>query len=71
MKKILSTLLFLAVAFTAQAQTLAAVSGTPVPKKSAEAIADELKSGDILLIRMGRKNAAEEIEQYLRARFEK
>ena len=41
------------------------------PIKSAEAIADELKSGDVLLIRMGRKNAAEEIEQYLRARFEK
>jgi hypothetical protein len=42
MKKILSTLLFLAVAFTAQAQNLAAVSGTPVPKKSAEAIAGAL-----------------------------
>ena len=42
MKKILSTLLFLAVAFTAQAQNLAAVSGTPVPKKSAEAIVGAL-----------------------------
>ena len=42
MKKILSTLLFLAVAFTAQAQNLAAVSGTPVPKKSAEAISGAL-----------------------------
>ncbi|MBR0336325.1 MAG: carboxypeptidase regulatory-like domain-containing protein [Alistipes sp.] len=42
MKKILSTLLFLAVAFTAQAQNLAAVSGIPVPKKSAETIAGAL-----------------------------
>jgi hypothetical protein len=42
MKKILSTLLFIAVAFTAQAQSLAAVSGTPVPKKSAQTIAGAL-----------------------------
>lgn len=42
MKKILSTLLFLAVAFTTQAQNLAAVSGMPVPKKSAEAISGAL-----------------------------
>ncbi len=41
------------------------------PCKSAEALAAELREGDILLIRMGRKNAAEEIENYLRARFEK
>ena len=41
------------------------------PLKSAEALANELSEGDILLIRMGRRNAAEEIEQYLRARFEK
>ncbi len=41
------------------------------PLKSAEALASEVKSGDILLIRMGRKNAAEEILQYLRTRLEK
>jgi hypothetical protein len=42
MKKILSTLIFLAVAITAQAQDLAAVSGTPVPKKSAQTIVGAL-----------------------------
>lgn len=42
MKKILSTLLFVMAAVTAQAQSLAAVSGTPVPKKSAQAISGAL-----------------------------
>lgn len=41
------------------------------PLKSAEAVANILKEGDVLLIRMGRQNAAAEIVQYLRARFEK
>ena len=41
------------------------------PQISAEAIAKDLKAGDILLIRVSRKNAAEEIERYLRERFEK
>lgn len=41
------------------------------PLKSAEAIADILKEGDVLLIRMGRQNAAAEIVQYLRAKLEK
>lgn len=41
------------------------------PLKSAEAVAGILKEGDVLLIRMGRQNAAAEIVQYLRARFEK
>ena len=41
------------------------------PLKSAEAVADVLQEGDVLLIRMGRQNAATEILQYLRARFEK
>lgn len=42
MKKILSTLLFVMAAVTAQAQSLAAVSGTPVPKKSAQVISGAL-----------------------------
>lgn len=41
------------------------------PLKSAEAVANILREGDVLLIRMGRQNAAAEIVQYLRARFEK
>ncbi|MBQ8837157.1 MAG: hypothetical protein IJ002_06590 [Clostridia bacterium] len=41
------------------------------PVKSAEALAAELREGDVLLIRLSRKNAAEEIEKYLRTRFEK
>ena len=41
------------------------------PLKSAEAVANELRSGDVLLIRVSRKNAAEEIQQYLCQRFEK
>lgn len=41
------------------------------PLKSAEAVAGILKEGDVLLIRMGRQNAAAEIVQYLRTRFEK
>lgn len=41
------------------------------PLKSAGAVADILQEGDVLLIRMGRQNAAAEIVQYLRARFEK
>lgn len=41
------------------------------PLKSAEAIANELCAGDVLLIRISRKNAAAEIEQYLRERLEK
>lgn len=42
MKKILSTLLFVMAVVTAQAQSLAAVSGTPVPKKSAQVISGAL-----------------------------
>ena len=42
MKKILSTLLFVMAAVTALAQSLAAVSGTPVPKKSAQVISGAL-----------------------------
>lgn len=41
------------------------------PLRSAEDVASVLRKGDILLIRMGRRNAAETIEQYLRSRFEK
>lgn len=41
------------------------------PLKSAEAIASVLKEGDVLLIRIGRKNAAIDIEEYLRARLRK
>ena len=40
------------------------------PLVSAKAVESELKAGDVLLIRMGRKNAAEEIESYLKSRFE-
>ncbi len=41
------------------------------PLKSAAAVADELRAGDVLLIRIGRQNAMAEIVQYLRDRFEK
>ncbi len=41
------------------------------PLKTAETIANVLKDGDVLLIRMGRQNAAEEIIRYLRNKFEK
>lgn len=41
------------------------------PQKSAEAVANILQEGDVLLIRVGRQNAAAEIVQYLHARFEK
>ncbi len=41
------------------------------PQKSAADIAAELKAGDILLIRIGRQNAAEEIERYLCRELEK
>ena len=41
------------------------------PLKSAEAVANVLKEGDVLLIRMGRQNAAAEIVQYMRDRFGK
>ena len=41
------------------------------PLKSAQAVAAILREGDVLLIRMGRQNAAAEIVQYLRTRFEK
>jgi len=41
------------------------------PLKSAEAVANALREGDILLVRMGRQNAMAEMLQYLRDRFEK
>ncbi len=41
------------------------------PQKSAAALADELREGDVLLIRIGRQNAVAEILRYLRERFEK
>ncbi len=41
------------------------------PRKSAEAVADILREGDVLLIRIGRQAAATEILQYLRDRLEK
>lgn len=41
------------------------------PIKSAKAVEEVLSPGDILLIRIGRQNAAQEIEQYLRQSFEK
>lgn len=40
------------------------------PLKSAEAVANTLREGDVLLIRMGRQNAAAEIVQYLREKLE-
>ena len=41
------------------------------PLKSAEALAEEIQCGDVVLIKISRRNAAEEIEQHLRNRFEK
>lgn len=41
------------------------------PLQSAKAVADSLCVGDVLLIRIGRQNAAAEILQYLRNRLEK
>lgn len=41
------------------------------PLKSATALADELREGDVLLIRIGRQNAVEEILNYLFERFGK
>lgn len=41
------------------------------PLKTAEAVARELRTGDILLIRVGRQNAAAEIIGYLKAYLEK
>jgi len=41
------------------------------PLKSAEAVAGTLREGDVLLIRIGRQNAATEIIQYLRTQLEK
>lgn len=41
------------------------------PLKSAEAVANVLREGDVLLVRMGRQNAMAEILQYLRDRFGK
>ena len=40
------------------------------PLKSAEALANALRPGDILLIRMGRQNAAQEITRYLKEQLE-
>lgn len=41
------------------------------PLKTAEAVAKQLRAGDILLIRVGRQNAAAEIIRYLKAYLEK
>ena len=41
------------------------------PMKSAVAVGDELRSGDVLLIRIGRQNAITEIVDYLHERFGK
>ncbi len=41
------------------------------PLKSAEAIASVLRPGDVVFVRIGRKNAAQEIEEYLRQKVEK
>lgn len=41
------------------------------PMKSAYAVGEVITEGDVLLIRIGRQNAALEIEQYLREKFEK
>ena len=41
------------------------------PLKSAEAVAEVLRDGDILLIRIGRQNQVAEIVEYLNKRFEK
>ena len=41
------------------------------PMKSAHAVGEVITEGDVLLIRIGRQNAASEIEQYLREKFEK
>ena len=41
------------------------------PLKTAEAVAKELRAGDVLLVRIGRQNAAAEIIRYLREHLEK
>ena len=41
------------------------------PLKTAEAVAAELRAGDVLLVRIGRQNAAAEIIRYLRQHLEK
>ena len=41
------------------------------PMKSAYAVGETIAEGDVLLIRIGRQNAASEIEAYLREKFEK
>lgn len=41
------------------------------PLKTAEAVADTLRPGDILLVRVSRQNAAAEMLRYLRERLEK
>ena len=41
------------------------------PLKTAEAVAKELRAGDVLLVRIGRPNAAAEIIRCLRAHLEK